>query len=455
MTEIVETPLSRRIAAAAREAFITLLAEHPDERFYFFALFTTENGGYVTTTSASEEGLSKAVARYAAKGSRVTARTLRFSAPDSSYHAPSQPFDVPQGRKTVAACFAALAALDREGLFGRDAERERAIVNVVYGDMSHEMWLAHAERLNPKAAIARALPFLDLNLPSGDVTCWGARAYQLNALSCSADRSLVAYSGSGGEIGVLRVDTRTPVREMRRRGEHWASVLSPDGARFYLGDEDGTVVLDVKTGRARPFASSSKVRLLALAPDERTLATAPWGAPLVAYDVATKVQLWKHDVAVEACAFSPDGERLAYVIASPTIEIVCVDARTGERVWTTPLPHAPPAGLVWHAATNAIVVAADGTLSWLDPAGWVARSLSCGSSCTRFALSPSGARIAHADGRALVVRDIDGHELARGTGGHEDLIACVFVDESRALGVGRDVNSGPAIVDLAFPLAAP
>jgi hypothetical protein len=59
------------------------------------------------------------------------------------------------GRPLHEACFAALSQLDREGVFGQGAERDRVIVNVVYGDMSDERWLAHAERLNPKARSPR------------------------------------------------------------------------------------------------------------------------------------------------------------------------------------------------------------------------------------------------------------------------------------------------------------
>jgi hypothetical protein len=156
------------------------------------------------------------------------ARDLRFSATDSPYHD------------------------TRSGYFGSGAARANVIVNVVYGDMSDEQWLAHAERLNPAGAVESALPFLRLHLPSGAVSRWGRGPYQVNALSLSSDRSIVAYSGSGGEVGVLRVTDRKAIYEKRRKGEHWGQRLLagwhpalPRGRRWSrrLGVFDGEVHL--------------------------------------------------------------------------------------------------------------------------------------------------------------------------------------------------------------------
>ena len=52
-----------------------------------------------------------------------------------------------------------------------------------------------------------------------------------------------AYTGAGGEVGVLRVSDHRALFEKQRKGEHWACALSPDGSRLFLGDKGGVLVL--------------------------------------------------------------------------------------------------------------------------------------------------------------------------------------------------------------------
>ena len=47
--------------------------------------------------------------------------------------------------------------------------------------------------------------------------------------------------------------------------------------------------------------------------------------------------------------------------------------------------------------------------------------------------------------------DREGQELARGQGGQESLIDVRFLDEHCVVAVGRDVNRGPALLELAVP----
>jgi hypothetical protein len=452
-----KAPLWRRIATAMGAAFTKLRTDHPDEHFYFFAIYTTEEASYLTATAASEESLASAMAKSAATGTEVSERDLRYSCADSPYHDLCELHEA-GGRRTLEACFVALAALDREGVFGSGEERERMIVNVVYGDMSNERWLEQAELLNPKAAVESALPFLDLNRPSGDVKCWGAGVYQVTAVSCSLDRSVVAYSGSGGEVEVLRARERRPVSAMRRRrGAHWASVLSPDGNRVYLGDENAVLVMDARSGRTkRLFASAQQVRALAVSPDDRTLAVTAWDSPTIVYDIGSGKRLWQRPDAARGFAFSGDSTRVAFHSLAPTSEIVCADARSGASVWTARLSMEGTGECIhWHGPTDTIVAAVvtkreTTTLVWFDAVGRMLDQLAINAPVTRFAVSPDGDRIAYLDGRALVVIDRRGQELARGTGGQEQMIDCVFLDQERVVGVGRDVNEGPAILELSI-----
>ncbi len=186
--------VAQRLATAARTAFSALRDAHPSEHFYFFALFTTDAGEYVTTTAWSEEAFA-----------RVDNRDFRFWPAESPHHSTHGALfdDFNPGSRLHEACFAALGILDAEGFFGVGAARANVILNVVYGDMSDEQWLAHAQRLNPPEAVAAALPYLRLHLPEGDVKQWGARVYQVSGLSLSSDRRVVAYTGMGGEVGIL------------------------------------------------------------------------------------------------------------------------------------------------------------------------------------------------------------------------------------------------------------
>ena len=64
------------------------------------------------------------------------------------------------------------------------------------------------------------------------------------------------------------------------------------------------------------------------------------------------------------------------------------------------------------------------------------------------AFSPSGRHIAACIGNELVVYDAALTEVARGCGRQESLTDCVFRSDQVVVAVGRDVNSGPAVLVL-------
>lgn len=459
------------LARAAEAAFTGLREAHPEERFYFFALYTTSEGNYACATAWSEEALERAVIDTRKRDRRRSVddlrRDLRFSAPDSPYHeAGNQAFAgrFKAGPALHRACFAALELLDDKGVFGAGAGRAKIVVNVVYGDMSHETWLAHATRLNPPAAIKRALPFLRLHVPSGRVTTWGGAAYQVNALSLSADRSRVAYSGSGGEVGILRTSTRKAIYETRRRGEHWASVLSPDGEQLYLGDEHGIQVLDA-TGKLAPFAKTKKPGRLAISPDGGRLAASSWDGPMLVFDTQSGRRLWQAKAVRKAdLAFSPDGRWLAIAESRTkakvsTAHFTCFDAATGEERWTSKFADGHTASVAWSPDGEAVLAAASAwtsydekpraTLAWLaSKTGRTIRAVPWQTGAEAIAVAPDSKRIAVCSDDVLVIADLDGAELGRGTGGQESLIACQFLDARTVLAVGRNVNRGPAVLAL-------
>lgn len=439
--------LGPSLTAAARAAFTAIKADAPKDRFYFYALYTTVNGSYVGATAWSEEALARVVKASASSGKRTPeelARALRFSAPDSPFHdTHDEPFaGLAPGKKLHDACFDTMRELDFEGFFGSGAPRSKVLINVVYGDMSDERWLEHANRLNSRAAIARVMPYLRLHRPTGKVEAWGAKAYQVNALSLSADRSRVAYSGSGGEVGILETATRIPIYEGKRAGEHWACALDPDGARLFLGDRDAIVVLDPRSPNTPPVRFARMGKPSALAITDAHLAASSWSAALRVFDKADGKKLWEDgSFRRAAIAFSPDG---AWLAAADDSKVACFESATGALRWSGAHEGTDRHGLAWASderlvAGGDLLAATTGkrlrALSWSGPIGAVA-------------VSPGGDRLALTSKEVLVVLDEDGRELARGTGTQEQLIACAFLDDATAVAAGRDVNRGPALVTL-------
>jgi hypothetical protein len=442
--------------------FTQMRVSAPKDHFYFFALFTTADGSYVAGTGASEEGLLAVATRYAARRKsevEVEARKLRFSAPDSPFHDfDSALLQVIAAPGLHEACFDALRVLDDEGFFGTGAARDSVIVNVVYGDMSDERWLAHARRLNDEASIARVLPYLRLKLPSGDVEEWGQGVYQANAVSLSRDRSRVGYCGSGGELGVLEVASRRSLFEKRVGRDHWCSVLAPDGGTMFVGTEAGVILLDVATGRTRPLFDGDKPSALALSPDGSRIAVATWGDALAMRDARTGAILWSSEHNGEI-AFAPAGDALATLHgAKEGYVLALLDASTGRARWSSRFDDGMVTALALGPDGRTLVAsatrpgAASTELRFVDAStGHVERSHTIESVVRAVAWSPRGDRVGICAKRTLIAIDLEGRELARGTGGHESLHACVFASDTKLLAVGRNVNVGPAILELNVP----
>lgn len=451
-------PLEVRLAELAKASWTQLRADHPDERFYFYALYTTDDGAYVVPTAWGEKALRSAVkGAHAARskdGLAELERGLRFSAPDSPYHeVHAEGFSpLPAGSRLLRACSAALKLLDAEGFFGRGRARGQVVVNVVFGDMSDEQWLEHAEALNPKASTDWARESLHIVEPQGDVRSFGGRAYQATAVSLSSDGARLAYSGSGGDVTVLALKKPPKtVLTKRRSGEHWASVLSPDGRTLYLGDRDGIHTLDVATGEKALFAHSGKPLFLAISDDGRRLAASGWDEPVAVYETDTRKRLLRFGkVRPAGLAFSPGGTHLA--VAVPTSRLTILDLEATTKAGERPLdPECDETPVAWTRDGNtlAVVSPSDGGivfLTWpgLEKAGAASVSGAVGA----LSFAPSGRRLAACVDSDLVVFDRAGREVGRGSGKQEELCACVMTTDEEALAVGRDVNVGPAVLAL-------
>lgn len=149
--------LRAEVSNAARQAFTDLRRKHPKERLYGFVLFTTPLFSYVAPSANSEEALDGG-------------EDWRWNPPDWKYHvfdekpfAPAQKLlqalDVAEHgelrERVFDALLGALADLDAEGLFGTGEQRERILLNVMWGDQDLPVHLLTAERLNPKSTFLR------------------------------------------------------------------------------------------------------------------------------------------------------------------------------------------------------------------------------------------------------------------------------------------------------------
>ena len=211
MPDFDTSPLQSTLRAELRTAWQTIRDAHAADGLYGFGVYTTPSAEYLMVTAFSEKGLDEVVAHYVAdfgEGGRAAdarramlaqggtpddpalwRRTLRWSPCDSPLHEAGssllpksdqllQELDL-EGRwadddemdddEFEEACEApdpaldevfrvivqALQGLDREGLFGSGAERERFVLSVWQGDQSNRSRYDFAKLLNPPEVTQR------------------------------------------------------------------------------------------------------------------------------------------------------------------------------------------------------------------------------------------------------------------------------------------------------------
>jgi hypothetical protein len=454
--------LSTRLTELSRAAFSELKSDYPRESFCFFALYTTESGSYAVPTAWSEEALE------ATFGPSPEDWDLRLPA-DSPYHAfQTEGFESLKGGPALhRACFDALSTLDGEGLFGRSRARSNVILNVVYGDMSDGRWLEHARRLNPPAAVARVEPLFETKKPSGNTRAWGIGVYEAVALALSADRRVVAFCGdSDGLVAAYRTGRRpTKIIEKRLRGARvfrYDCTLSPDGDLLYMSGADISV-FHLKTSELRRLVEVEAPTHLSLSPDGTTLAVGFPGGSVRLYSVENGACLWERGPVAgwgqydrAYVAFSPRGHLLA--VGGPTLELIKPGRKTTVARFKTGIQtgYGRDGVVAWSADGSRLAYRSDkddgiAVLRW--PEREIAYKVSRQAERSfgqikAISFSPSGHRLAFCAGAELHVASSSGKELARAWGSQEDLYSCVFVSEDIVLAGGRDVDKGPAILQV-------
>jgi hypothetical protein len=195
MPTLDSTLLCSTLRVELRAAWTKIRADHAQERLYGFGAYTTDSASYLMVTAFSESGLESQVAKYLAsergKGSDpvLQRQTLRWSPCDSPLHQEGsdllpksdkivdalnlegdpdgEDFDEddddfdegdepdPAIAEVIAIAVQVLQEMDKEGLFGAGAERERLVLCVWKGDQSNMERYEFAKALNPPAVATR------------------------------------------------------------------------------------------------------------------------------------------------------------------------------------------------------------------------------------------------------------------------------------------------------------
>ncbi|WP_322090134.1 DUF4303 domain-containing protein [Burkholderia cenocepacia] len=174
---------AQEIADAARVTYRALLAAHPDEHFYAFALYTDSGAMTVVPAANTEEGL-KRVREQMEIGDDEDAPEFTWATGEWAYEAaesdsfnplckkladtvlgsnfPEAKFDV-FFEELQSDMIEALRLLDQEGLFGTGAEREKITLFVTISDDDGSVDLENksAKELNPPPVFDRFIKRYD------------------------------------------------------------------------------------------------------------------------------------------------------------------------------------------------------------------------------------------------------------------------------------------------------
>jgi hypothetical protein len=180
------------VVEASAEAFRLIQRNHVGERFYAFALYTVPLGDSLHPTANTEESLTRLAKRMVEpspeshKDLGAEERELRWAASEWEYFEGEPYFSevhklltqiapsVEEAHLLHATYRKALKELDRRGIFGTGADRDRIVINLFWGDRDDSQFLEWARELNPKPAFERyrkdieQLGWLPMPLPEAE-----------------------------------------------------------------------------------------------------------------------------------------------------------------------------------------------------------------------------------------------------------------------------------------------
>ncbi len=359
--------LKTAITDAARFAFTELRAAHPSETFYTYALYTSNDGDYVTPTANTEEALRRVAGKHTGGpgGAEEDFAGLRWSPCDWEYHLAGQhhfddaqvllnarprPDDFDQAEAEVTARLKifteALKALDQEGFFGTGKERAKVVLLIMMGDQDTKLLLDGAKKLNPAGVYKRfAEPFLVRKV--GRFQHIGSRnVYEMHGPAFSADGRIIAAAGDATVLAWTFPEYKEVLRKRYQHISVWDVAISPDGATIALGfgsaigkGNGGFQFWNVaKKSLDSEFDGARDVVLaVTFSPDGKTFASAGGDGIIRLWDMESgglRRQINSHNTGVFCLRFSSDSQRL---YASGREECIRIwDPATGENLGEIP-----------------------------------------------------------------------------------------------------------------------
>ena len=323
----VRVSLVKAIANAAKAAFTEARAQHPDERFYVFGLYS-QDGTDLQPTCNTEEGL----ARTLAKGQLDPVEMRWFAEEFEGFQVGEEHFRAVEevnsepGADDFKSAVKALKLLDKEGFFGTGTDREEVAVIVRRDDQGNREFMELSSQLNPPAVVAWLSEAFPVDQPVGEMVTIGTRkVYGVDDLVLSRDGSVLAASAWFGNDGAWawRLPAGEQVLNDRCTNAHvkHGLAIAPDGGRLYGAAKDRILRWDLRKAKPKlaPFEVGVELKALALSPDGKTLAYArttkvPNVMEIRLLDAETgeASELRASVFGAQALAFSPDGKRLAW-----------------------------------------------------------------------------------------------------------------------------------------------
>ncbi len=142
------------LAEGLRLSWRALKEAHPNEHFYFFGIYTTEDAMYAQSMAGGESRFDHADSRWSAPDSPYLDEGTHFFADAQAFlnDRPYDDFDA-EVKFRLDAFAQALRTVDGEGLFGED--RGELLLAVWWGDQSTRSMHEQARPLNPPDVFAR------------------------------------------------------------------------------------------------------------------------------------------------------------------------------------------------------------------------------------------------------------------------------------------------------------
>ena len=233
-------------------------------------------------------------------------------------------------------------------------------------------------------------------------------------------------------------------------GAVFSVAFSPDGKMLATGDDHGTVLWDLATGRQiRSFSASfGAVNSVAFSPDGKMLATGD-DHGTVLWDLATGRQIHSFptgSAAVVSTAFTPDGKMLAIGLFSGTVQLRNV--ATGRQSCSFPGPDAIDS-LALSPDSQMLVTGGLTARLWDLATGRQIRAFSAGSDVVgSVAFSPDGKILAtgDADGTARLWNPDTGRQIGSSFTGVGAVESVAFSPDGKTLAIGG--NDGTVLWNL-------